>query len=349
MSKKIKRGKSPYTNWMIMQSFIILLGSVLVAELVDFVANYIFYQNYDYHPITGIGMILPMGIITGFISYFTLKKTNKYTQTLLDGITEVANGNFHIALNAETAGPYKDLVKNFNKMTLELQSVQSLRNDFINNFSHEFRTPIASIQGFAELLLEEQVEPEKQRQFLQIIAQESERLTQLTNSTMLLSSLETQQIVIDKELYALDEQIKQCVILLSPQWIKKELTLSVDLDEISYEGNMDLMEHIWINLLNNAIKFTPPGGEIELSLVQRNNEIIFSISDTGAGISSTQIANIFTKYYRGDAAIAEKGLGLGLSIVSRVVDLCQGRIDVNSIPDKGSVFKIYLPAQKKNY
>ena len=295
-----------------------------------------------YDPILGIGMIVPMGIVVGLISYVAMQTTNRHLSGLIAGISRVADGDFAARLNVEKGGPFKGVYSNFNRMSAELQGVQTLRKDFIDQFSHEFKTPIMSINGFATLLLEEKVSEEERRQYLSIIASESERLADLSSSTLLLAGLESQRFVLNKEPYALDEQIRQCVILMAPQWTKKALDLSAELDPVIYKGNADLMKQVWINLLSNAIKFTPEHGEISVCLKESGGTIAVAVSDTGKGMSSEETARAFEKYYQGDPSRSSKGLGLGLAIAKRIVELCDGRIEAHSSLGEGSVFTVYL-------
>ena len=244
------------------------------------------------------------------------------------------------------AGPLAAAYEDFNKMAEELQGVQTLREDFINSFSHEFKTPITAVSGFAELLQEPGLTEEERSQYLQIIAEEAHRLANLANSTLLMSRLESQHSIPEKEPFSLDEQIKRCTILLSSAWEKKRIAFSADLEPVSYVGNEELMRHVWINLLNNAIKFTPEGGEVSITLQCSPEQIQVQISDTGIGMSPEMISHIFDQYYQGEPNHTEKGLGLGLSIVHRIVELCGGQIQVDSIPDQGSVFTVLLPRSR---
>ena len=244
------------------------------------------------------------------------------------------------------AGPLAAAYEDFNKMAEELQGVQTLREDFINSFSHEFKTPITAVSGFAELLQEPGLTEEERSQYLQIIAEEAHRLANLANSTLLMSRLESQHSIPEKEPFSLDEQIKRCTILLSSAWEKKRIAFSADLEPVSYVGNEELMRHVWINLLNNAIKFTPEGGEVSVTLQCSPEQIQVRISDTGIGMSPEMMSHIFDQYYQGEPNHTEKGLGLGLSIVHRIVELCGGQIQVDSIPDQGSVFTVLLPRSR---
>lgn len=317
--------------------------SVMAYEFLDYMINIVFQKNPDYNPLIGLGMLVPMALMMELSTYFFSKILYRKVSRLISAINEVAGGNYNITLNPKKAKPLTDVVVNFNKMTAELKSVETLRNDFINDFSHEFKTPITSINGFANLLLDTEVSEEERREYLQIIADESERLSALSRETLMMSRLDNQQSIPDKKYYALDEQIKQNIILLSREWSAKKIDLSADLPPVTYYGNMDLMSHIWINLLGNAIKFTPVHGKINVSMRQEPKQIVVLVSDTGKGMTDGEMIRIFNKYYQADPSHSTKGMGLGLSIAHRIVELSGGRIDVTSTPGSGSTFAVYLP------
>lgn len=317
--------------------------SVMAYEFLDYMINVAFQKNPDYNPLIGLGMLVPMALMMELSTYFFSKVLYRKVSRLISAINEVAQGNYNITLDPKKAKPLTDVVINFNKMTAELKSVETLRNDFINDFSHEFKTPITSINGFANLLLDTEVSEEERREYLQIIADESERLSALSRETLMMSKLNNQQSIPDKKYYALDEQIKQNIILLSREWNAKKIDLSADLPPVTYYGNMDLMSHIWLNLLGNAIKFTPIHGKINVSMKQEQNQIAVLISDTGKGMTEGEMVRIFNKYYQADPSHTTKGMGLGLSIAHRIVELSGGSIDVTSTSGCGSTFKVYLP------
>ena len=180
--------------------------------------------------------------------------------------------------------------------------------------------------------------------YLQLIADESKRLAALANSTLLMSKLDAQSIVLDKAEYDLGEQLRQSVILLSGEWSGKNINVDgSEIEDVTYNGNQSLMQEVWYNLLSNAIKYTPRGGEIRLSAKEENGDIVVAISDTGAGMSEETVSHIFEKYYQGDKSHSSKGLGLGLSIAERIVKLCDGTIKVKSELNAGSTFTVRLP------
>ena len=275
------------------------------------------------------------------------RKRVKEVTTLYDAIRSVADGNYSIRIPQDSKGTITPIYSSFNKMCAELESVSLLLNDFINNYSHEFKTPIASINGFASLLLEKKLPPEEQKQYLEIIVAESARLSNLASNTILLSKLSSQQIVTDVEEYDLSEQLRQCSIILSPKWLAKNIDLKGEFTSILFLGNKEMMQHLWINLLDNAIKYTPDGGEISISTSLENEQVVVRIADTGEGMNEETLQSLFNPYFQGDSSHAQQGLGLGLSIAKRVVELCQGTITVKSEVSAGTSFIVELPLKTK--
>lgn len=280
-------------------------------------------------------------LITIFAVMYRRRK--RELTTLSESIGKVANGDFSARITYSNRDSMAHVYRNFNKMSTELESVQVLRKDFINSFSHEFKTPIASINGFASLLLEKELPREDQRTYLKIIQEESERLSHLTSNTILLSKLSSQRIVSDMERYDLGEQLRQCAIILSHEWLQKQQTFSGEFPSIDWVGNRELMKHLWINLISNAVKYTPEGGEISVELSRQNDLIAVTVKDTGKGMDEATLSHLFDPYYQGDHSHSTPGLGLGLSISKQIVDLCNGRIQVNSKINEGSEFIVHLP------
>ena len=332
-------------RWLAAVSAGIVIISVMTFGLVDFVSNIMMDENLHYNPVKMVGMIFPMGLVLGLVSYGILRVASRYTSQLLRGIESVADGRFGAKLNEAHAGPFREVFANFNRMCEELQGVQTLRDDFINNFSHEFKTPITSINGFAKVLLEERVSDEERRQYLKIIAEESERLEEMASGALMMSKLDSQQYIVDPESFSLDEQMRQCAIILSQQWTKKRLDLYAELESASFCGNEALMRQVWLNLLSNAIKFTPEGGRIALGLKLERNWLVATIADTGKGMSEEELGRAFEKYYQADPSHASRGLGLGLAIVKKIVELSGGTVEARSELGKGSAFIVRLPAK----
>ncbi len=287
-------------------------------------------------------LVVVLFLLTVIFAIMYRRRKRELT-TLTESIKKVANGDFTVRIAYDERDSMAHVYRDFNKMSTELESVQFLRKDFINSYSHEFKTPIASINGFASLMLEKELSREDQCTYLQIIQEESERLSNLTSNTILMSKLSSQKIVSSKERYDLGEQLRQCAIILSREWLKKQQTFSGEFPNIEYVGNRELMKHLWINLMNNAIKYTPPGGEISVTLSYQDKYITVTVADTGRGMDEDTLSHLFDPYYQGDRSHSGQGLGLGLSIAKKIVTLCNGSIQVKSRVDEGSVFTVTLP------
>lgn len=290
-----------------------------------------------------LGTLVGMVAVLVPLNTAVYQRRKKETNTLSDAIQRVAGGDYTARISLEKTGQMLPIYEGFNKMCSELESVRILRNDFVNQYSHEFRTPIASINGFAELLLEKELPEKEQRQYLEIIAEESERLTRLAGNTILLSKLSSQQIITDMEEYDLSEQIRQCSIILSKSWMEKKIEFNGEFSSVTYLGNKELMQHLWLNILGNAVKYTPVGGEITVKVQKGEERVLVSVSDTGEGISEETQEHLFDPYYQGESAYSRHGLGLGLSIAKRITELCNGTISVESRLSEGSTFVVVLP------
>lgn len=327
-----------------MQSLIIIVSNIIALFIVAVkTQSLVKPQALDIIFVSGLELIGIVSIILGFYNFISIRFLNSRFLSLIKGIEAIADGDFDVRLDSANSAFLSPIYEDFNKMAAELQNTGILRTDFINSYSHEFKTPIVSINGFANLLMERNVSEEDRKKYLKIIADESARLSELANDTLLLSKLDSQQIIPDKKTYALDEQLRHCVILLSVDWGKKNIDLAGELSEVSYTGNEELMQHLWMNLLNNAIRYTPAGGEIRVSLSREENSAVIRVADNGTGMDEETVIHIFDKYYQGTAAGKLYGLGLGLSIAKRIVDLCGGIISVETRKNEGSTFTVRLP------
>ena len=291
-----------------------------------------------------IGVVIALMALLLPVNIVLYRRRVREIVTLSEAIRRVAGGDYESRIPTEKKTGITPIYEDFNLMCDELQSVQILRNDFINNYSHEFKTPIASIKGFAELLMEKKLPEEDQRQYLKIIADESGRLSKLASNTTLLSKLSAQQIVSDIEVYDLGAQLRECSILMYGKWMDKNITFDGEnIPSVAYRGNKAMMQHLWINLLDNSIKYTPENGEIKVSLAEEDGIAVVRISDTGEGISDEAKARLFIPYFQGDTSHSKDGLGLGLAIVQRITELCKGSIQVDSKIGEGSMFTVKLP------
>jgi len=295
-------------------------------------------------PFRVVQLMMMFSIILGTaISAFFSKRALKPINALIEATHKVAAGDF--STRVELKGILEDLSHSFNKMAYELSTIETLRSDFINNFSHEFKTPIVSVRGFAKLLRDDTLTPEERREYIDIIIAESERLANLSANILNLSKYENLQIITDKKEYSLDEQIRRAVVLTEPKWSAKELDVNVEMEEIRFTGSEDLMQQVWLNLIDNAIKFSHQGGAIDIRLSLWNGGVRFTIQDRGVGMDKEKTARVFDKFYQGDVSHTSAGNGLGLSIVQRIVTLHGGYVEVQSEPGAGSELTVWMPVK----
>ena len=325
-----------------LQTFFVVLIVVVIASAIALMYR---VAITDMHMIGVLSMLVPIVVLVTLVNFLFTRFIYRYLDKISDAMQKVADGDYTVRLDAEKDQPFRELYRNFNTMAEELGGVEMLKNDFINGYAHELRTPITSINGFAEMLLNDDgtLSREEKRSYLEIIASESRRLADLAGNSLLMSRLDTQKIIPDKKPFSLDEQLRRCSILLSGQWTEKELDMTMDLDEAVYVGDYDLMQHLWINLLTNAVKYTPKGGSITVTLKNEEKFIAVSVADTGKGISPEDRERIFDKYYQTDKSHSKRGLGLGLAICKRIVQLCNGSLTVESEVGVGSTFTVKLP------
>ncbi len=283
-----------------------------------------------------IGILLVIIVARHIIN--PIKKLNNATQ-------RVAKGDFTINLETNRKDEIGELTKNFNKMVKELNSIEYLSKEFMSNISHEFKTPIASIQGFAKLLEDENITEEDKKEYISIIIEESERLANLSSNIQNLSKIENKKFFNKDEKIILDEQIRKCIIILNQKVEDKNIDISMNDKNITILGNEDLLQQVWINLINNAIKYNNENGKIEVILDENKDYAIVEIKDNGIGIEKEKQERIFEKFYQVDKSHSTEGSGLGLAIVKEILDLHGAEIILDSEYGKGTSVKVLLPKQ----
>jgi len=291
-----------------------------------------------------IVIILAASVIVGTVlSPIIGRRALKPFRKVIAATDQLAGGDFSVRLDIAHPPEFYNLARSFNSMAQELGSIELLRTDFINNFSHEFKTPIVSIKGFAEILKYDDLTSEERNEYLDIVISESTRLAALATNVLNLSKVESQTILADKQAFDLSEQIRRCILMLESKWNNKNISLSVHLQDIKCLGNEELLSQVWLNLLDNALKFTPEGGKITVTLGADNDKVKFVLQDNGAGISSDEAEHIFDKFYQADASRTTEGNGLGLTLAKKIVELHGGNIACKSKLDEGTEFTVLLP------
>lgn len=278
-------------------------------------------------------------LVTGLMSKWFFDPIKK----LCKAMEKVADGDLAVHLETKSsAKEIKEIYSGFNLMTHELSNTEIMQTDFVSNISHEFKTPINAIEGYSTLLQDNDNLSNEQRQYVDKILYNTKRLSKLVGSILLLSKIENQSIPLHQTTYRLDEQIRQSIVALEPEWEKKDIEFDVELDSIEYIGNENLMYHIWNNLIGNAIKFNPQYGLVRIRLERQADDVIFTIEDSGPGISDDVKKHIFDKFYQADSSHKEEGNGLGLALVKRILSMSNGEISVENINGGGCRFTVVL-------
>ena len=261
-----------------------------------------------------------------------------------DAMRKVAGGDFSAHLDCSSRiRDVREVYGSFNTMVKELGNTETLQTDFVSNVSHEFKTPINAIEGYASLLQDSQLTDEQKNAYIDKIIFNTRRLSDLVGNILLLSKVNNQTISLKASTFRLDEQVRQSILALESKWEKKEIEFDIDLDEIEYTGYENLLSHVWLNLIDNAVKFSPQNGQIRIRLKQLDGSVTFSIWDNGLPIPEADIDRIFNKFYQGDNSHASEGNGLGLALVRKIVAAAHGTINVTSSEDAGTEFVVALP------
>ena len=267
---------------------------------------------------------------------------SKPVQVLTRAHEQVQEGDFSVRLPDDHPGEIGELMRSFNDMTEALGSTAYLQKDFISSISHEFKTPIASIRGFAKLLQMPGLTEEQKSEYISMIAQESDRLARLSETLLRLSALEQQTALASLSSFPLDEQLRQVILRLEPSWSPKNIDWQLDLNEVVITSDQELLNQVWVNIIQNAIKFSTEDSVIEVRVLQKENAVV-EIQDHGCGMTEDAQRRIFDKFYQADKSRKQEGVGLGLSLVKRIVDMMEGSITVTSQVGEGSTFRVELP------
>ncbi len=291
--------------------------------------------------------LLFFGLVIGGTLSFVLNRLLLFPIRKLDrSMEEVARGNFSVRL--EEKSHYRDIAhiyKNFNLMTRELSANEMLKSDFISNVSHEIKTPITAIEGYAMLLQDADGNPDENAKFIEKILLNTGRLSELVGNILLLSKLDNQNITAGEQDFSLDEQVRESILLFEPKWSERKIEFDAELDSVTYTANKGILMHIWNNLIGNAIKFSPEGSTVTVKLFKSEGNVIFSVRDLGDGIPEDKRERIFDKFYQGDSSHKSEGNGLGLALVKRIVDIYRGTVKTENLADGGCIFTVTLPTR----
>lgn len=357
--KKLKKKLSGYVNTYQLQTvfvisfFLIISAYVAMIFLIHYAADVT--GVFDRHTEAGAGAVSTVyfvSILCVILALFTyniiLNKIFRPLISLSNALKEIAEGNYHVSLDYR--GHISELevaIRNFNRMAKELNSVEMIRNDFIANVSHEFKTPLSSIMGYVTLLQDRELTDEERAEYIKKTFFNIDKLNNLTENILAISRLENQNYSAESTTYRLDEQIREAIVLLEPKWDSKKIDFELDLLEIMYTGQKPLLFQVWVNLISNAIKFSGEKGLITISIQERKKSVCVIISDEGIGMSDETKSHIFDKFYQGDTSRRSQGNGLGLALVWQIVQIAKGHVTVESEEGKGTSFCVYLPNEKE--
>lgn len=264
---------------------------------------------------------------------------------LRDAMQKAADGDFSVRLDTTIASrEIQEVNAGFNLLMDELSATEILQTDFVSNVSHEFKTPINAIEGYTTLLQDCENLSEEEQVYVEKIIFNTKRLSTLVGNILLLSKIENQSIQTHKTRFRLDEQIRQSIVALEPAWSLKETDLDVELDCIEYTGSENLLHHVWTNIISNAIKFTPEGGSVRITLSKKDGIITFAVEDSGPGLSEKSKKHIFDKFYQEDSSHKSEGNGLGLALVKRILTICNGDIKAENLEEGGCRFTVIMTA-----
>lgn len=344
----------------IVAGFIIIILSLSLCWSVAFFITDIFYDQLNEEPTAFVKQII--NSLFGFfifgcgiflITRFTFRNRKRHEelfQSIIDAMKQIARGDYNVSLSKvynhnNREDPLSKIIDNINYMAKELGQIEQMRQEFISNVSHEIQSPLTSISGFARALQNNNLSHEERLHYLTIIETESRRLSKISDNLLKLTYLESSQHPFDSETYRLDKQLQHLVLSCEPQWMEKQIEMELSLTETNITADKELLDQVWMNLLNNAIKFTPNQGTVSLNISQQNKEIFITISDSGIGIMEEDQLHIFERFYKADKARSRhsSGSGLGLSIVKKIIDMHGGTVSVKSKPQEGTSFIVTLP------
>ena len=337
--------KNKIHTYFVIWSLIVLFSSIIVSGIVIFTLilslNIDIFDILKEKPFISIIVLILTEIIVGVVMAIIIgNPIVKIMDELERILKEITKGNYKVRL--KDTKYFKEMNRNFNKMISELDSVEILRNDFINNFSHELKTPLFSIKGYAEELKRGDLTEEEKNKYLDIIINESNRLTSLSTNILNLSKVEKQQILTDTKRVNVGECVRQVVLMELKKIEKKNIDLDLEIDDCYTLANNGMLEQVFINIIENSIKFTEPNGKINIKVYEKDSKVIVKIKDNGKGIERENLNHIFDKFYTTKDKNNNIGNGLGLALAKKIVDLHEGCIEVSSEKDKYTEFTIIL-------
>ena len=300
--------------------------------------------NYIYQ-LTLVSLLVLL-VVTFVSTYLFSKNISRTIEALSTSAKKIANGDFTSRVTIQGEGEISELSKNMNHMATELEKLEDMRKDFIANISHDFRSPLTSIKGFIQAMLDGTIPVERQDKYLNIVLDETDRLTKLTNDILLLTKMENNTIQADLQDFDLHNIIRKILLQFEQKIIDKKIdfTLLIDRHELYVHADMNQIQRVVTNLVDNAIKFCSPTDTIVIETSILKGHVEVSIKDSGPGISEEDIKYIWDRFHKADRSRGKdkKGIGLGLSIVREIMKAHGEDINVYSQEGKGTTFVFTL-------
>ncbi len=322
---------------------LLVTAEILVCALVTYGVDLLFHYVVKVDIPLVVELLCACLMVGVLVTSHLVKLFFNPIKKLRKAMEQVADGDYSVRLHEKSRSKeIMEIYTGFNLMTHELSATEILQTDFVSNVSHEFKTPINAIEGYSTLLQGCENLDDNQREYVDKILFNTRRLSTLVGSILLLSRLENQQIPTNRTKYRLDEQIRQAVVALEPEWERKQIEFDVELDVVNYLGNEQMMHHVWSNLISNAIKFSPESGVVRVRLSHNQNGIVFAVEDQGPGLSEESQKHVFDKFYQADNSHKQEGNGLGLALVKRILVMEKGEIAVENCDGGGCRFTVVL-------
>ena len=346
MKNKKKRSRRLISVWSLTMIILAIWvgGMFLGVWITDFINNNLVADDEVRDFLIVLAFITGSACLSVPIIYFSSRFGTKILNSFIEAVNKISEGDFSVQISPIGKNePLNNLIHNFNNMIKQLDSTAVLRNDFVSSFSHEFKTPMVSIKGYAELLESSKNLTAEQQEYVSVILDESKRLSKLAENILLLSKLDRQNFILDKSKFYLDGQIENVVLLFDNSLKEKNIEVETNLKRVRINSSPDFIKEVWINLLSNAIKYSKQNGKIKITLENLGDYVEVSVCDNGIGMSEETLSKAFERFYQKSKNGHKDGLGLGLTIVKRIVDLAEGEISCTSQENVGTQVVVKLP------
>ncbi len=357
MEHRAPKGHGEPSPWWSLLGAATFLAGMVLAWVAAFFASDWLYGRLSWHPgdlarqivtsMLGIFLLAVPAVILGLMHR---PSEQDAFRSIMTAIGRIAKGDFRARVETDltmSGHPFTQLVHSINDMAADLSRMEALRQEFISNVSHEIQSPLTSIGGFAKALQDESLSIDQRRRYLEIIEAESERLSKLSDNLMRLTALEAEHPPLEPRPYRLDAQLRRVILATEPQWSGKALEMELEAGPLTVVADEALMEHVFTNLLHNAVKFTPTGGGIRVRAASGESVWTVEVEDSGAGIAAEDLERIFERFFKGDRSRdrGQGGSGLGLALARKIVELHGGRIGVTSRAGSGATFRVQMPSR----